>query len=111
MQTNCRYLASPKARWTLLEADHASPFVFDARRAVQLAKKHNKREVGWQLLLEIGAYEEALALSSTYEERLAVIEEVHIDPQGLPSRPCTTAHSVSLSETFLKGITVALPVF
>jgi hypothetical protein len=72
----CRYLASEKARWEPAEGEHASRFVFDARRAVQLAKRHGKREVGWQLLVEIGAFEEALALSTTYEERVSVIEEV-----------------------------------
>lgn len=90
----CRYLDSDKARWTdeeRAEARHSGPFVFDARRAVQLAQQHGKRRAAMQLLVELEAFEDALALASSYDERLSVVEEVRPAPPRPRHRACTVA--------------------
>lgn len=52
------------------------PFVFDAFRAVRLAKAHGKRSAARRILVELHAFEAAIELASNYAEGLAVVEEV-----------------------------------
>eukprot|EP00892_Ulva_mutabilis_P012108 jgi/Ulvmu1/926/UM102_0009.1 len=51
------------------------PFVFDAFRAVRLAKAHGKRAAARRILVELHAFEAAIELASNYAEGLAVVEE------------------------------------
>lgn len=57
-------------------ATAAHPFVFDAFRAVRLAKAHGKYAAARRILVELHAFEAAIELAPTYAEGLAVVEEV-----------------------------------
>lgn len=65
-------------------------FMFDAHRAVRLAKKHSKHKAAMQLLLMLRSYEDALAVAETYDERLCVVEEVccGCTPAAAPPPTC-----------------------
>lgn len=54
----------------------AHPFVFDAFRAVRLAKTHGKLAAARRILVELNAFEAAIELAETYAEGLSVVEEV-----------------------------------
>lgn len=58
------------------DAPGLHPFVFDAFRAVRLAKAHGKRAAARRILVELHAFEAAIELASSYAEGLAVVEEV-----------------------------------
>lgn len=60
------------------------PFVFDAFRAVRLAKAHGKVASARRMLVELNAFEAAIDLAATYAEGLSVVEEVRT--------PRTVAH-------------------
>ena len=71
----CSYIDAPEAR---LPSPPGAPAVLrcDARRAARLAARHGKRAAARQLLAALHAFDDALALAHTYDERLAVVEEV-----------------------------------
>ena len=96
----CRYLDAPEAH----AADaHDGGVVHrcDARRAVRLAVKHGKRLAAMQLLASLRAFDDALALAETYDERLAVVEEVRkryvCDGHGLVYRTLQLLHGMCIT--------------
>ena len=79
------------------------PFVFDAFRAVRLAKAHGKVASARRMLVELNAFEAAIELAETYAEGLSVVEEVlssarcgsFSSPPSSSFSPCTLCCNVS----------------
>lgn len=52
------------------------PFLFDAQRAVRLAQHYGHKSVACKLLVQLNAFEQAIALAETFEEGILVSSEV-----------------------------------